>query len=100
MKARPLKKNLVLLYAFCFYFNVLAMDNVKGTPRKQLCPLCLLVQSFRPCNSGHNSEKSVSPIDGAVFSLKYVTKKFPSAFSGLIHPFITTAMQFRTRKLS
>jgi len=64
------------------------MDNVKGKPRKQLCPLCLLVLSFHPFNIGHNSENSLSSIDGAAFTLKSVTKKFPSAFRGLFHSFI------------
>jgi hypothetical protein len=58
----------------------MTMDNAIGKSRKQLCLLCLVVQSFHPCNS----ENSISSIDGAAFSLKSVTKKYPSIFKGLI----------------
>jgi len=46
MKAEPSKKTLVLFYAFCFYFNVLAMDNVKGKSRTQLCPYAYWYRVF------------------------------------------------------
>jgi hypothetical protein len=80
-KAGPSKKTLVSFYAFCFYFNVLTMDNAIGKPRTQLCPLRFVVQSFT-----HIIVKiPLSSIDGAAFSLKSVTKKYPSIFKGLIH---------------
>lgn len=82
-KAGPSKETLVLFYAFCFYFNVLTMENAIRKPHTRLCLLCLVVQSFHSCT--RKSENSVSSIDGAGFSLKSVTKKCPSIFKGLIH---------------